>query len=276
MFTFSSNDTTTEYRNAMQILGMAINDKYGHTAQRDVDLDIDATMYASGNQDSPTSYSDVGIGNGLRVTFNHAHKNFTTHKYNADGELVGVKMARKNGALIVATIAQAMALSSVDAKDRFYTTSKKNNNKSGSNKKVRAQADDKNSGKQSGRDAMENFGLKLLANRRGFEIADVETYKQIAEEFADEIETVRKLKISDDYTPRVQASADAKPKNIKVICDTDEDCTFMEAVKSFVIENGKASVIKDFHCPNGHLLIDATTKTEGDAIKQAEKVLATA
>ena len=273
MFTFSSNNTTTEYRNAVEILGMAINDQYGHTAQRDVDLDIDVTMYASGNQDSPTAYSDVGVGNGLRVTFNHAHKNFTTHKYNADGEFVSVKMARKNGALIVATIAQAMALSSVDAKDRFYTS--KDNGKSGSNKKVRAQADDKNSGKQSGRDAMENFGLKLLANRRGFEIADVETYKQIAEEFADEIETIRKLKISDDYTPRVQTADDAKPKNIKVICDTDDECTFMDAVKSFVIENGKASVIKGFHCPNGHLLIDATNKTKADAVKQAEEILET-
>ena len=273
MFTFSSNDTTTEYRTAVEILGIAINDKYGHTAQRDVDLDIDTTMYASGNQDSPTSYSDIGIANGLRVTFNHAHKNFTTHKYNTDGEFVSVKMARKNGALIVATIAQAMALSSVDAKDRFYTS--KDNGKSGSNKKVRAHAEDKNSDKQSGRDAMQNFGLKLLANRRGFEIADVETYKQIAEEFADEIETIRKLKISDDYTPKVQTSDEAKPKNIKVICDTDEDCTFMNAVKSFVIENGKASEIKDWHCPQGHLLIDATTKTEGDAIKQAEKVLET-
>ena len=274
MFTFSSNDTTTEYRTAVEILGIAINDKYGHTAQRDVDLDIDTTMYASGNQDSPTSYSDIGIANGLRVTFNHAHKNFTTHKYNADGEFVGVKMARKNGALIVATIAQAMALSSVDAKDRFYTS--KDNGKSGSNKKVRAQADDKNSGKQSGRDAMQNFGLKLLANRRGFEIADVETYKQIADEFSDEIETIRKLKISDDYTPKVQTSDDAKPKNIKVICDTDEDCSFMNAVKSFVIENGKASEIKDWHCPQGHLLIDATTKTVTDVVDEAKEILATA
>ena len=273
MFTFSSNNTTTEYRNAVEILGMAINDQYGHTAQRDVDLDIDVTMYASGNQDSPTAYSDVGVGNGLRVTFNHAHKNFTTHKYNADGEFVSVKMARKNGALIVATIAQAMALSSVDAKDRFYTS--KDNGKSGSNKKVRAQADNKNSVKQSGRDAMENFGLKLLANRRGFEIADVETYKQIAEEFADEIETIRKLKISDDYTPRVQTSDEAKPKNIKVICDTDDECTFMDAVKSFVIENGKVSEIKDWHCPQGHLLIDATNKTKADAVKQAEEILET-
>ena len=274
MFTFSANNTTTEYRNAIEILGMAINDKYGHTAQRDVDLDIDVTMYASGNQDSPMAYSDVGVGNGLRVTFNHAHKNFTTHKYNADGEFVGVKMARKNDILILGTIGQSMALSSVDAKDRFYTS--KDNGKSGSNKKVRAQADDKNSGKQSGRDAMENFGLKLLANRRGFEIADVETYKQIADEFSDEIETIRKLKISDDYTPRVQTSDEAKPKNIKVICDTDEDCTFMNAVKSFVIEHGKASAIKDFHCPNGHLLIDATNKTESSAVTEAEKVLASA
>ena len=274
MFTFSSNNTTTEYRNAVEILGIAIDEAYGHTAQRDVDLDIDVTMYASGNQDSPSAYSDIGIGNGLRVTFNHAHKNFTTHKYNADGEFVSVKMARKNGALILATIAQAMALSSVDAMDRFYTS--KDNGKSGSNKKVRAQAEDKDSGKQSGRDAMENFGLKLLANRRGFEIADVETYKQIADEFSDEIETVRKLKISDDYTPKVQTSADAKPKNIKVICDTDDDCTFMEAVKSFVIENGKVSEIKDWHCPNGHLLIDATTKTETDVVTEAEEILATA
>ena len=274
MFTFSSNNTTTEYRNAVEILGIAIDEAYGHTTQRDVDLDIDVTMYASGNQDSPSAYSDIGIGNGLRVTFNHAHKNFTTHKYNADGEFVSVKMARKNGALILATIAQAMALSSVDAKDRFYTS--KDNGKSGSNKKVRAQAEDKDSGKQSGRDAMENFGLKLLANRRGFEIADVETYKQIADEFSDEIETVRKLKISDDYTPKVQTSADAKPKNIKVICDTDDDCTFMEAVKSFVIENGKVSEIKDWHCPNGNLLIDATTKTETDVVTEAEEILATA
>ena len=44
MFTFSSNNTTTEYRNAVEIVGMAINDQYGHTAQRDVDLDIDGTM----------------------------------------------------------------------------------------------------------------------------------------------------------------------------------------------------------------------------------------
>ena len=276
MFTFSSNNTTAEYRSAVEIVGLAIDEKYGHTAQRDVDLDIDVTMYASGNQDSPSAFSDIGVGNGLRVTFNHAHKNFTKHTYNADGEFVGVKMARKNGALVVATIAQAMALSSVDAKDRFYTTSKKNNGKSGSNKKVRAQAEDKNSGKQSGRDAMENFGLKLLANRRGFEIADVETYKQIAEEFASEIDTIRKLKISDDYTPRVKADTEAKPKNIKVICDTDEDCSFMEAVKSFVIENGKASEIKDWHCPQGHLLIDATTKTTSDVVTEAEKVLATA
>ena len=275
MFTFSSNNTTTEYRNAVEIVGMAINDKYGHTAQRDVDLDIDVTMYASGNQDSPMAYSDVGVGNGLRVTFNHAHKNFTTHTYNADGEFVGVKMARKNDIMILGTIAQVMALSSVDAKDRFYTTSKKNNNKSGSNKKVRAQADDKNSGKQSGRDAMENFGLELLPNRRGFKIADVETYKQIAEEFASEIETIRKLKISDDYTPRVQTSDEAKPKNIKVICDTDDDCSFMEAVKSFVIENGKASEIKGWHCPQGHLLIDATNKTEADVVTEAEEILAT-
>jgi hypothetical protein len=274
MFTFSSNNTTAEYRNAVEIVGLAINEKYGHTAQRDVDLDIDVTMYASGNQDSPSAFSDIGVGNGLRVTFNHAHKNFTTHKYNADGEFVGVKMARKNGALVFATIAQAMALSSVDAKDRFYTS--KDNGKSGSNKKVRAQAEDKNSGKQSGRDAMENFGLKLLPNRRGFEIADVETYKQLAEEFADEIDTIRKLKISDDYTPRAKADTEAKPKNIKVICDTDEECSFMKAVKSFVIENGKASEIKDWHCPNGHLLIDATTKTTSDVVTEAEKVLATA
>ena len=44
MFTFNSNNTTTEYRNAIEILGWAINDTYGHTAQRDVALDIDVTM----------------------------------------------------------------------------------------------------------------------------------------------------------------------------------------------------------------------------------------
>lgn len=254
MITFNSTKATDEYRNATLNIAKTIATQHGLDIEN-VDLNFDVTGETTGKQNSPVQIVNKGIANGITVLFDHSHPIYTAIKFDSDGNYVSHKQAKKNTDYIVGAIKFGMVMASIPKQDRFYVEHAYGNGK------ITTKAEK----------TLKEFGLKRGENRRGFIVVD--DLSDITKKHAKDIDVIRGLKLSDDFAPRAPQSNEAKPKNIKVICQTDEDCSFMNAVKSFVLENGKVSEIKDYYCPQGHLLIDATTKTKTDVVDEATEVL---